>query len=62
MDADGYREALRCAVESLGNERLLASHLNTPPEVVSRWLRGELPIPLPAYLDALELIEASLFR
>jgi hypothetical protein len=56
MPENRYVRTLRRAVEIAGGEEALASHLRTSPEVLRRWVSGELAPPLKKYLAALELV------
>ena len=51
-----YREALMWALDRLGNERRLASCLRVSPQALSSWIRGDVPVPLNAFVDALEIV------
>jgi hypothetical protein len=51
-----YTRLLRRAVAAAGNESKLAAELRTSPEVLGRWLAGEIQPPSHAYLRAIEII------
>jgi ribosome-binding protein aMBF1 (putative translation factor) len=50
-----YTQTLRRAIEAVGSEAKLAEALRTSPEVLQKWLSGELKPPSKVYLAALEI-------
>lgn len=56
MRENRYARTLRRAIEIAGGERELAALLRTSPELLAKWLAGELAPPIKAYLAALELV------
>ena len=62
MDDQGrYRETLRTALALLGNEGTLAAYLRVSSQTLSGWLSGREPVPLGAYLDALDVVGEESF-
>ena len=53
---DTYARTLRRAAELAGGEAALADALNTSPELVTKWLSGELPPPRRIYFAALDIV------
>jgi DNA-binding transcriptional regulator YdaS (Cro superfamily) len=51
-----HTRTLRRALELAGSEAALAEALHTSPEVLSRWLSGELQAPHRVYFAALAII------
>ena len=43
-------------VDALGGGRVLSSYLGVEPAQVERWLAGLDPVPLPAFMGALDVI------
>jgi ribosome-binding protein aMBF1 (putative translation factor) len=50
-----YTRTLRRAIEALGSAAKLAEALRTSPDVLQKWLSGELQPPSKVYLAALEI-------
>jgi DNA-binding transcriptional regulator YiaG len=48
------------AVEALGSEVKLAERLRTSPDVLRKWLAGELQPPSKIYLAALQIVQVSI--
>lgn len=56
-----YTRTLKRALEAAGSEeRLAQQQLRTSPEVVRKWLSGELQPPSKAYLAAVEIARPRL--
>ena len=53
---DTYTRTFRRALELAGSEAALAEALGTSPEIVGRWLAGELRPPLKMCFGALSLV------
>lgn len=56
MKSSRHVLTLRRALEVAGDEVHLAKLLNTSPDVLSKWLAGEIPPPTKAYLAAIALV------
>ena len=56
MVDDTHTRTLRRAVELCGGEAALAEALGTSPDVLSKWLSGELPPPTRVYFAALDIV------
>jgi DNA-binding transcriptional regulator YdaS (Cro superfamily) len=50
-----YTQTLRRAIEAVGSEAKLAEALHTSPDVLQKWLSGELQTPSKVYLAALKI-------
>lgn len=57
-----YLRVLRKAADLAGGEIALAAALAVAPEMLRRWLAGELVPPLDSYVAALEIVERSTAR
>jgi ribosome-binding protein aMBF1 (putative translation factor) len=55
-----YIRTLKRAIEAIGSEAKLAEQLRTSPDVLRKWLSGELQPPSKAYLAALEIARLSI--
>jgi ribosome-binding protein aMBF1 (putative translation factor) len=51
-----YTQTLLRAMQAVGSEAKLAEALRTSPEVLRKWLSGELQPPSKVYLAALDII------
>jgi hypothetical protein len=51
-----YTRMLRRAIEIIGSEAKLAEQLRTSPEVLSKWLSGELQPSTKAHLAAIAIL------
>jgi DNA-binding transcriptional regulator YdaS (Cro superfamily) len=51
-----YRNTLRYALTIVGNEIALAVRLRVTPAKLSDWLDGSEPIPVAAFLDAVDVV------
>jgi len=57
-DTTHTRTLLR-ALKAVGSEIKLAEELRTTPELLGRWMRGELRMPTKVYFAALEIATRS---
>lgn len=55
-----YTITLRRALEAAGSEAKLAEQLRTSPDVLQKWLSGELQPPRNAYRAAVEIVRLSI--
>lgn len=53
---DTYTRTLRRAMELAGGEAALVEALRTSPEVLAKWLSGELQPPHRVYFAALDIV------
>ena len=53
---DTYVRTLRRAMEFVGGEKQLAEALRTSPELLGRWISGELQAPRKVYFLALDIV------
>lgn len=57
MDTQARHEwVIREAAGVLGGRELLSAYLGVEPAQVARWLCGIEPVPLPAFMSALDVI------
>lgn len=61
VEPDRYVETLQEAAQSVGGETRLAYLLMVPEPKLARWMAGEEPVPLDAFLNALDVIAEGLF-
>jgi hypothetical protein len=54
-----YLRTLRDAVKAQGGEAALAAAWGVPPEKLSRWLSGEVVLPVDFYMAALRILESK---
>jgi hypothetical protein len=54
-----YVITLQRAVQLAGGEEQLAAKLRTSPEMLAKWLSGEVRPPIKAYLAALEMVTSA---
>jgi hypothetical protein len=59
---DGYLRTLRRAAEAAGNEERLAEKLKTSPELLRRWMTGELQPPPRVMLAAVQIVQLSITK
>ena len=55
-DRETYRKTLMHAVSIAGGGDALAAHLKIDPAQLQRWIDGAEPIPIKAFLDAVDLV------
>ena len=55
-----YTRTLKRAIEMVGSEAKLAERLRTSPDVLRKWLSGELQPPSKVYFAALEIVQISI--
>jgi len=55
-----YTRTLRRALEAAGSEAKLAEQLSTSPDVLNKWLSGELQPPDNVYRAAVEIVRLSI--
>ena len=54
-----YRATLRAAVVIAGGEVALSVHLKVPVETLKFWLDNNVPVPVTAYLGAVDVITSD---
>jgi DNA-binding transcriptional regulator YdaS (Cro superfamily) len=60
-DTTHTRTLLR-ALKAVGSEAKLAEELRTSPELLRKWMSGELKLPTKVYFAALEIATRSIQR
>jgi DNA-binding transcriptional regulator YdaS (Cro superfamily) len=55
-----YTRTLKRAIEMAGGEAKLAERLGTSPDVLRKWISGELRPPSKVYFAALEIVQVSI--
>lgn len=55
-----YTRTLKRAIEVAGDEAKLAERLRTSPDVLRKWLSGELKPPTKVYFAALNIVQTSI--
>jgi hypothetical protein len=55
-----YTRTLKRAIEVAGDEAKLAERLRTSPDVLRKWLLGELKPPTKIYFAALNIVQTSI--
>jgi DNA-binding transcriptional regulator YdaS (Cro superfamily) len=55
-----YTRTLKRAIEVAGDEAKLAERLRTSPDVLRKWVMGELKPPTKIYFAALNIVQTSI--